>query len=192
MSTTNNEWPNDAWNESPELETLNDLMNATPDADRMASIRKDLTLPARRSPWMAAAVVLLAVATGFAGGRLTAPTPVAPGAGPDRYLITLHEDAAFNAPPVEQSVAEYGAWGEDLARRGQLVGAEKLVEVRPVVLSAGSETAWPEAEPLMTGFFMVRASSEEEALAIARTMPHLKYGGSVTVHPVEDLSKYEQ
>lgn len=177
---------------------LDELMNATPDAEKMAQIKQTLTTtpatPSRSRQWLVAATVLLALAAGFLGGRFTAPGESGdPGDGPtvstgaDRYLITLHEDAAFSAPPMAEAVMEYNEWGSDLAARGLFVSAEKLEDIQPTVLGAA-----PADGAVMTGFYIIRAPSEAEALAIAQTMPHLKYGGSVKVHPVEDLSKYVQ
>jgi hypothetical protein len=39
---------------------------------------------------------------------------------------------------------------------------------------------------VLTGLFIIRAASEAEALAIARTCPHLRYGGRVDVRPIEE------
>ena len=181
---------------------LDALMDIQPDAARMNEIRNELmtqTAPRSqrgRSPWMMAATVVLAVAVGFLGGRMTAPVgdtgpdgdappAVARPAG-EKFLITLHEDASFKAPPMQEAVAEYNAWGGVLAERGQFVTAEKLVDEPPAVLPA-MDTA---SGPVMTGFYIIRAASRAEAVSIAETMPHLKYGGTVQVHPVEDISKY--
>lgn len=186
---------------------LDALMDIQPDATRMNEIRNELMQQTTSSPqggqplrafsgWKAAAAVVLAVCVGFLGGRLSAPVgdagsdrdapPAVVRSAGEKFLITLHEDASFNAPPMQEAVAEYNAWGGALAERGQFVTAEKLVDEPPVFLPA--EHA--DAGPVMTGFYIIRAASRAEAVSIAETMPHLKYGGTVQVHPVEDISKY--
>ncbi|MEQ9104466.1 MAG: YciI family protein [Rhodothermales bacterium] len=177
---------------------LDALMDIQPDASRMNEIRNELMTqtdtdarPNReRSRWMMAATVVLAVAVGFLGGRMTAPIgdagPAAVRPAGEKFLITLHEDASFQAPPMQEAVAEYNAWGGALAERGQFVTAEKLVDEPPAVLPAVDAASGP----VMTGFYIIRAGSRAEAVSIAETMPHLKYGGTVQVHPVEDISKY--
>ena len=37
---------------------------------------------------------------------------------------------------------------------------------------------------VMSGFFVIKAASREEAIAIAKTCPHLRHGGRVAVRPV--------
>ena len=46
-----------------------------------------------------------------------------------------------------------------------------------------ARTAPPRLAP--AGFFVIAARDEREALAIARTCPHLRYGGTVSVRPIE-------
>jgi len=36
------------------------------------------------------------------------------------------------------------------------------------------------------GYFLIKAQDMNAALAIARTCPHLKYGGSIEIRPIED------
>ena len=72
----------------------------------------------------------------------------------------------------------------ELARHGQLVVAEKLsaAERRLGVVASG-ERPVVAAEP--TGFFLIRAGSLDEALAIARRCPHLAHGGEVALRPID-------
>jgi hypothetical protein len=38
---------------------------------------------------------------------------------------------------------------------------------------------------VVAGLFIVRASDLERAAAIARTCPHMRYGGQIEVRPIE-------
>ena len=107
-----------------------------------------------------------------------------------RYVLFLYEDAAFDATrPEAELVAEYSAWAAALGERGQLEAGEQLampekvlerragsiaVDVRAVAADVGT----------LTGLFVIRAASESEALSIARSCPHLKYGGRVAVRAI--------
>jgi hypothetical protein len=136
---------------------------------------------------MAAAAALLVV--GYIAGHSRRDITPAP-EGVMRYALFLYEDAAFDtSQPEAELVAEYSAWAAALGERGQLETGEQLamsekvlerradsiaVDVRAVVADAGT----------LTGLFVIRAASESEALSIARTCPHLKYGGRVAVRAI--------
>lgn len=138
--------------------------------------------------WMAPLAAALA---GVAGGWLlrSLPQPEAPAAPAGSLYLLLIEGEPAETRPVDELVATYRAWGETLAARGQLAGAEKL-EDEGLVLAAGA--AGP-ATPLelgpttLGGYFVVRAGSLAEAEAIARTTPHVQMGGRVTVRPVDPV-----
>jgi hypothetical protein len=50
----------------------------------------------------------------------------------------------------------------------------------------GAPAGAPPGGPLgeMSGFFLIRANDRDEALAVARTHPHLRYGGSIEVREI--------
>jgi hypothetical protein len=132
----------------------------------------------------AAAAAALFVGGAVVGGRR-------PASAPDprpRFALFLYEDAAFR-PTVSHSelVAEYSAWADSLRRQNRLVMGEELDQADAAVLvgSGGSVTVSPgDVETVagtLAGFFIVRASTGEEAFAIARQCPHLKYGGRVAL-----------
>ena len=84
-------------------------------------------------------------------------------------------------------VAEYREWALGLVRDGHLVSAARLRQggVRLAADAGGElqrsdEAAWTQA----TGYFVVRASSREEAVALVADCPHLAYGGEVSVREV--------
>jgi hypothetical protein len=139
--------------------------------------------------WMAPLAAALA---GVAGGWLLrgsdAAVAPAPDAGGALYLLLIEGEPA-EAPPVSELVASYKAWGEGLAASGQLAGAEKLKD-EGIVLAAGASGPASRLEigpSTLGGFFLVRAGSLAEAEAIARTSPHVRWGGRVTVRPVDPV-----
>jgi len=149
----------------------------------------------RRSPspaWgrvaaAAAAIVLFAV--GYATGQIRRDGPAILD-GVARYALFLYEDASFDTsrPPTEL-VTEYSAWAAGLRERGrletgeQLAAAEILLEGQAGSIAVGERGPVAEAGAL-TGLFVIRAASESEALSIARTCPHLKYGGRIAVRAI--------
>jgi hypothetical protein len=105
------------------------------------------------------------------------------------FVLLLYEDSGFSAVrPDAELVAEYSAWAANLEREGNLVLGEKLSDASLVVEPGGIRTASgieQSAAGRLTGLFVIRASGRDAALEIARSCPHLRYGGRVVVRPVE-------
>lgn len=152
--------------------------------------RDNVTVP--MNVLAAAALVVLVVGgvAGFGVGSLRSAEPdrvgdmaVAEPDTTDQYLLLVHETEAVEQAVREVGmpaiIAEYSEWAGDLARRGRLVSAEKLSETTDWIGTDASPTS------PVSGFFLIRAASLEEALAIARESPHAHYGGIVEVRAID-------
>jgi hypothetical protein len=146
---------------------------------RASEVRVGRRLAPRWSWPVALAAGLLLFVGGFALGRRPVST-----SAPDlsRYTLLLFEGPGFNPGMSGEAdlVREYSEWAGDLAARGRLVAGEKLAAA---AWTLGPEVASWSGGP--TGFFVIAARDQDEALAIARTCPHLKHGGTVSVRPIE-------
>lgn len=104
-----------------------------------------------------------------------------PAAAPGQlFVLALYSDDSYRAPPSgdRSRAKEYGEWA-----RAHSEGAAAVVggeELEPSVMTLGTAPA-PTNE--LVGFFTVRARSEADAVALAKTTPHLRYGGAVSVRP---------
>jgi hypothetical protein len=147
--------------------------------------------PARRRALLSVlglAASLALFAAGFALGRRepTAPAPAA-----SQYLLLLYEGPSYRHPASgleDVRVGEYAEWAERQAAQGELVGGEKLREDADVVIGADGAVQKAPADPgaeRLAGFFMIRAASRTRALEIARSCPHVRYGGSIVLREVE-------
>jgi hypothetical protein len=138
------------------------------------------------SPWRA----VLAIAAGlvlFASGVIVGGRPERLARTGGNYALLLYEDAGFDRQtPEDTYIAEYSAWAESLRKRGVLAGGNALdpgsrllrdsatIETRDVTTNEGT----------MSGYFIIRAASQEEAEAIAKTCPHLKHGGRIALRRI--------
>lgn len=143
-----------------------------------------------RGAGAAAAAAAIFVAGYVAGGVRPDALPAADGLA--RYALFLYEDDTFEAThPETDLIAEYSAWAVGLAEQGRLAAGEKLAaeghlldgRSDSIVVAPRGVTA---AAGVLTGLFIIRAASEAEALAIARSCPHLKYGGRVDVRLIAE------
>jgi hypothetical protein len=141
-----------------------------------------------RSAWPGlaaiAAALLIFVAGAAIGHYLT------PGAGPDtrvtnepnRYLLLLAGDVT---PAVDGSsrAAEYGEWARGVAARGMAISGDELAAHAEVVTNTKSVT-FPDLSSV-GGYFLIEAADDAAAAALARTCPHVRYGGSIVVRRVQ-------
>ena len=188
-------------NDQPELGSMRDgpsppgsLEDHTVAALRDQGLVRDA--PPRRvpRPLIAAAGLAASVALfllGLAVGRSMQTT--APTTQPQRtFAMLLREPAGWpDQKETARLVAEYGAWAREQGERGNLVAGEKLdnsgrwlrrvadgVESTPAPI--GTEQSLP-----LGGYFMITAAGYDEAVAIAGTCPHLKYGGTIEVRAID-------
>lgn len=103
-------------------------------------------------------------------------------AGGETYMLALYDGPGFQAAPAGGSyAAEYGGWarkhGEGAAA---VIGGEEL---GPPAAVLGPASA---GDPALAGYFLVRAPSQKEAVALARTSPHISHGGTIVVRRVRD------
>jgi hypothetical protein len=143
-----------------------------------------------RRSWRAPALLAAALAL-FAAGLAIGRAPSTRAPYGSRFLLLLFDETA-SAPAEEASrVAEYGAWVRGLAHPGTIARGDKLApEARLLTRSASGVSETPlgaEASPgALGGLFVIEAKSWAEALALARTCPHLAHGGRVVVRKVQE------
>lgn len=84
-------------------------------------------------------------------------------------------------------VQEYRAWAASLANEGRLVGANKLTDEPGRWISAFAAVETRTGSDV-SGYFLVSASGYEEAMEIARSSPHIKYGGTFEIRQIDPVN----
>jgi hypothetical protein len=141
-------------------------------------------------PWRWAALVAAALAGVLVGVVGTASRPIIEDREPTFVLLLRRGPGAVDpvdGPVREQMVAEYSAWRSELDRSGVLRGS-RLLDADAGLLLRGRTVAADGvlrdgAGESVSGFYLVAAEDLRAAGAIARTSPHLQYGGSIEVRP---------
>jgi hypothetical protein len=144
---------------------------------------------ASRRPWTTrAALIAAGIVLGILGRgayhetrESSGATSISASAG--QYVLLL-----YGAPPGDTGVVhaarerEYGRWASALDGDARWVGGNELHDVI-AQLGAPPSGAGGSAERL-AGYFIIAAPSAQRATDVARTCPHLKYGGRIVVMTV--------
>jgi hypothetical protein len=140
---------------------------------------------------LALAASVLLFAGGLALGRFGGGTAPAPPDGRPRFALFLYEGPEYDQPApgaMDQRIEEYVAWASAERSDGAVEGGEKLKDGDEVAIepdgSAGSVPSSP-GEARLAGYFLIRAADQRTALEIARTCPHVRYGGRIVVREIE-------
>jgi hypothetical protein len=192
------------WNELGELpvpELRGDFVGDTEGLIRSFHRRPIMISKRMFAAGLAAAVVLGVlvasliplVARGKAGAQSTATVAALPDTALPQFLILIRErpGAPRVAPPVAEMIGAYSQWAQALARRGRLVGAEKLSDGDGVFFVNHNGVVEPDLRPVnagtevVGGYFIIRAQDRQEAEAIARECPGLKYGSVIELRQID-------
>lgn len=156
----------------------------------VGTLRERGLLRNSRRPWGmigAVAASLALFALGFAIGRR--PETTGPPDTRPQFLLLLYQKENVPVTDTAAQVQEYVAWAHALRRQGGMALGEELADSAQLL---SAEQAWAMRVPVpaegpgaLVGLFIVRAGDAEEAGRIARTNPHLRYGGSIVIRPIK-------
>lgn len=99
----------------------------------------------------------------------------------------------MSAQEVQAAIAKYQAWSERVASQGKLKDGQKLRDGEGKVLRGQGKslkvTDGPhsESKEIIGGFWILEASSYDEAVKLAADSPHLEHG-SLELREIEDMS----
>ena len=150
--------------------------------------RTHRTLPIR--PWLAIAASLLLFLGGLAIGR-QGLAPQSAEDGRSRFALFLYEGPEYDQPAPEamaQRVREYAAWATEKRGNGVVEGGEKLRDDGDLAIEPDGRTDEAAVMPgasRLAGYFVVQAEDRRAAAEIARTCPHVRYGGRIVIREIE-------
>ena len=106
--------------------------------------------------------------------------------------------AESSANEENDRVAQYRAWAGGVASDGYPILGQKLTQLRHrLILGDDGEVTTPtdatgtgdDTAELVTGYFRIGAQSLDEALAVAKSCPHLTHGGRIEVREVDPRTR---
>lgn len=139
-------------------------------------------------PALRAMLLLFLFGAGFWMGQRSRQQPATVAHGP-LFALFLYEPAGhFETGPGQ--IQEYVQWVRSVRSSGRIANGEKLkAEGRSMQIRNGKLEI--ESHPLESrqlvigGYFLIQAANYEEALRIASSCPHLKYGGIIEVRQID-------
>lgn len=136
----------------------------------------------------ALAVFLLGLTLGRSSAR---PAPAPADEGGRQWLLLLYSDGGFEMPVPGQEAArhaEVDSWPRRLAAQGVLMEGREVADETLLLGGCGdvlvAKASARAEQRLLRGYYILRAPSLEKALEIAKTSPHLSYGGIVTLSEI--------
>ncbi|HXI64387.1 MAG TPA: hypothetical protein VNH14_07780 [Gemmatimonadales bacterium] len=140
---------------------------------------------------IAAAILLFATGVGIGRRSVTPARDTRPS-----YMLLLYEGRDFDldrSRPGDLAAheAEYDAWARGLKARGVGVQGRALALTAHVLHNTPQGVQVESGDvgrDAIDGFFIIRVSDEAEAVAIARTHPHLRHGGWIALRPIKQTS----
>lgn len=140
--------------------------------------------PNRRSWLAAAAAALVSFAAGLwlGGRRLAVP---AEASRMPRFVLLLYDapdEETLTEHQMEGRVEEYRSWAQRVRAGGREIAGEKLEPEGKLLGPQGGAAGWP-----LGGYFIISAKDLDAAVELARSCPHLKYGGRVEVRAIADF-----
>lgn len=122
-------------------------------------------------------VAAAAAVAGFAAGLfMPHRTPVPRG---KEFILFIHDTPSMRVDGMEpRRIEEYRHWAHELHAEGTMEAEEKLTdEISAIGAGGGSST--------VGGFFRIVVRDRAEAERVARTCPHLRYGGWIEVREID-------
>lgn len=108
-----------------------------------------------------------------------------------KFMLLLFDNpsdyADVTPEQMQQVVKEYGSWAQKMGKAGKLAGGEKLADEGGKVITQSGVTDGPfaESKEVLGGYFILDAASYDEAVELASSSPHVKYGASTHVRQID-------
>lgn len=114
-----------------------------------------------------------------------------------KFMLVLFDNpsdyASMTPQQMQELIKDYGRWADQMGKEGKLLGGEKLTEEGGKILTGKGPKAvltdgpYAETKEVLSGYFTIKADSYDEAVAIARTCPHIVYGCSTHIRRIDEM-----
>ncbi len=108
-------------------------------------------------------------------------------------MILLKEDlqaaSQMSEEQLQADIQQYTRWVEELSKKGHFVSGEPLESRGWLLKKDEVVTNGPfiESKEAISGFFILKANSDEHAMKLAKTCPIFKAGGTLELRPIMSI-----
>jgi hypothetical protein len=168
----------------PEMNSLPREVTPPPELEArvVSALRAEgLLRPTTTISWMHVAAALVLLAVGIFIGRAWPQQPSDPIATSDPRFLFLLTEADTSGDDAARAEA-YRQWAVQQRDAGRQISGERLADSGVAVVRRGE---LPIARAEVQGFFVVSASTLDEAVTVARSSPHVQSGGTIIVRQID-------
>lgn len=115
-----------------------------------------------------------------------------------RFMLLLHDNpdgfTALSPQQMQDVLEKYVTWGDRLRSSGVIVDGQKLMDEPGRVIRSKdrhvrvTDGPYSETKEVLGGYYAIDAEHYDDAVEIARTCPHLEYGGTIEVRQVDPMT----
>jgi hypothetical protein len=136
----------------------------------------------------AAALVLLAL--GFGLGKWQGSVP--PQQPHHNMFVLFLYDSPGTLPDDMSKVVEYGNWARAVGESKRRISGEKLKDGGRLLRTVRGQLEIREMREagesnVLGGYFLIEAENYDEAIKVAASCPHLKYGGLIELRQIDQI-----
>jgi len=112
------------------------------------------------------------------------------------YVLFFYESPTatddLSPEEIQTIIQKYSAWADDLEKKGRYLAGNKLKDGEGRVMrgSGGDprvlDGPYSETKEIIGGFIAISAADYDDAVSVARTCPHLAYGGTIEIRQIEE------
>ena len=109
------------------------------------------------------------------------------------FMILLKEDlqaaSLMSEEQLQEDIRQYTQWVEELAKNDHFISGEPLESRGWQLKKDDIITNGPfiESREAISGYFIIKADSDEQALELAKTCPVFRAGGFLEIRPIMKL-----
>ncbi|MCI0696443.1 YciI family protein [candidate division KSB1 bacterium] len=137
------------------------------------------------------AVALVFLALGFGLGKWRGGVlPQQP--HHNMFVLFLYDDSPETLPDDMSKVVEYGNWARAISMSKRMITGEKLKDGGRLLRNVRGQLEIREVREagesnVLGGYFLIEAENYEEAIKVAASCPHLKYGGLIELRQIDQI-----
>jgi hypothetical protein len=108
------------------------------------------------------------------------------------FVLFLYGDSPETPPGDMSKVVEYGKWARAISMSKRVITGEKLKDGGRLLRTVQGqleirEVGEAEEPDVLGGYFLIEAENYDEAIKVAITCPHLKYGGLIELRQIDQI-----